>query len=210
MGRLTLAGLGAMVLSLVIIIVLYGIIPVIGFQVDSAVTMPDDAYATGTLTLTGNVTTGEWINITAGGATYAFYINMTGTVAPGGWNVVEVTHGYNTSLLAVTNISTAINNNATLAALITATNGTNTTIVTADAAGETANTYGTTETITNGAWGAALMSGGVTGTQWSAGTNANMPTGYNFWITISGFVTLSCLILFVGGFITVLKGIRED
>ena len=37
---------------------------------------------------------------------------------------------------------------------------------------------------------------------------ATIPTGPDFWTTVSGFVTLSALMLFVGGFIGVLKGIR--
>jgi len=37
---------------------------------------------------------------------------------------------------------------------------------------------------------------------------ATIPTGSDFWETISGFVTLSALMLFVGGFLGTLKGIR--
>ena len=44
--------------------------------------------------------------------------------------------------------------------------------------------------------------------QWNSTTNADIPTGYAFWTTISGFITLSALMLFVGGFIGTLKGIR--
>ena len=43
---------------------------------------------------------------------------------------------------------------------------------------------------------------------WNATHNADIPTGPAFWTTISGFVTLSALMLFVGGFIGTLKGIR--
>lgn len=46
--------------------------------------------------------------------------------------------------------------------------------------------------------------------QWNSTTNTDIPTGHSLWTTISGFVTLSALILFVGGFIGVLRGIRED
>jgi len=42
---------------------------------------------------------------------------------------------------------------------------------------------------------------------WGA-NNTDLPTGAGFWTTISGFVTLSALMLFVGGFIGVLKGLR--
>jgi len=42
----------------------------------------------------------------------------------------------------------------------------------------------------------------------SADEGADIPKASTFWATISGFVTLSALMLFVGGFIGVLKGIR--
>lgn len=44
--------------------------------------------------------------------------------------------------------------------------------------------------------------------QWNSSVNSDIPTGPAFWTTVSGFVTLSALMLFVGGFIGVLKGIR--
>ena len=43
---------------------------------------------------------------------------------------------------------------------------------------------------------------------WNHSHNSDIPTGPAFWTTISGFVTLSALMLFVGGFIGTLKGIR--
>ena len=43
---------------------------------------------------------------------------------------------------------------------------------------------------------------------WNSSHNADIPTGPEFWETVSGFVTLSALMLFVGGFIGVLKGIK--
>ena len=44
--------------------------------------------------------------------------------------------------------------------------------------------------------------------QWNSTTNTDIPTGPDFWTSISGFVTLSAMMLFVGGFLGVLKGIR--
>lgn len=43
---------------------------------------------------------------------------------------------------------------------------------------------------------------------WNVSNNADLPMGYDFWTTISGFVTLTALMLFVGGFIGVLKGLK--
>ena len=47
-----------------------------------------------------------------------------------------------------------------------------------------------------------------TESEWNVSVNSDIPTGPDFWETVSGFVTLSALMLFVGGFIGVLKGIR--
>ena len=43
---------------------------------------------------------------------------------------------------------------------------------------------------------------------WGSNSTLDIPTGSGFWITVSGFVTLTALMLFVGGFIGVLKGLR--
>jgi hypothetical protein len=206
--QMTMAGLGAMVLGVVLIIVLFGIIPTIGESIDTAVTLPTDTDATGALTFSGNVTTGELVNITANSVVYTFEFNTTGTGVTDGYINVDVSGGYNTSILASGNLTDAINNNATLATLITAVNTTNTTTVTAVTAGTTANSYATTETGAQTAWASATLTGGVDGSDWDSSTNTDLPTGAGFWVTISGFVTLSALMLFVGGFIGVLKGIR--
>jgi len=205
---MTMAGLGAMVLGTVLIIVLYGIVPMIGYQIDTAVDIPTDTKATGALTFSGNVTTGELVNITVGGVTYAFEFNTTGTGVSAGCINVDVSSGFNTSVLASGNLTDAINNNATLAALITAVNTTNTTTVTAVAAGTTANGYGTTETGAQTAWASTTMLGGVSGSDWDSDTNTDLPTGHSFWTTLSGFITLSALMLFIGGFVGVLKGLK--
>ena len=206
---LTMAGLGAMAIGAILLIVIFAIIPLIGEEVDGAVTIPSDTQATGVLTFSGNVTTGELVNITIGGTTYAFEFNTTGTGVTAGYINVDVSGGYNTSVLASGNLTDAINNNATLAALITAVNTTNTTTITADAAGTTANGYGTTETGAQTAWASTTMLGGVTGSQWDSNTNTDLPTAVGFWESVSPFITLSAIMLFVGGFIGTLKGLRS-
>lgn len=209
-NKLTMAGLGAMVLSVTLIVVLYGIVPVIGYQIESAITLPTDTQAVNRLVFSGNVTTGELVNITAEGVVYAFEFNTTGTGTSDPVFInVDVSSAANTSILASGELTDAINGNATLAALITAVNTTNQTTVTAVAAGETANGYTTTETCANAAWGTATFECGVTGTQWDDSTNTDIPTGYNLWTTLGGFITLSALMLFITGFIATLKGIRS-
>ncbi len=118
--------------------------------------------ATGSLTFTGNVTTGEMVNITNSGTTYTFQFNTTGngTTNPS-YIPVNVSNGYNTSIRASGNLTTAINNNATVAAFVTAVNTTNTTTLTADTTGTSGNSIGTTETLAQASWAAGTLTGGT-------------------------------------------------
>ena len=119
--------------------------------------------ASGTLTLTGNVTTGETVTITndIGGQIACFYFNTTGTGTVSPCHVVDVSSGSNTSLLAVEDLKTAINADATLTGVLTATNGTNTTTITSNENSGIYNLYGTTETVSLGSWASTVLSGGV-------------------------------------------------
>jgi hypothetical protein len=162
-GSIEMVNTGVMLV--VLLVVLYIGVNIID-NVEDATSLDAGSAATGVWTTgAANVTIGEYTNITAGGVTYAFYFNnTTSPIAPSGYILVDVSGGWNTSALVHTNLTAAINGNATLAALITAVNttaATNTTTITADARGVAANSYGTVDGSATGAWGAATMSGGV-------------------------------------------------
>lgn len=149
----------AMYLVVLLVILYVGVNIIQG--VGDATELEAGTYATGALTFSGNVTTGELVNITDGSTTYTFEFNTTGTGVTAGYINVDVSSGSNTSVLASGELTDAINNNATLAALITAVNTTNTTTITADVASTTANSYGTTENGAQTAWASTTMSGGA-------------------------------------------------
>lgn len=126
--------------------------------------------ASGVLTFSGNVSNGELVNITNGNAVYRFEFNTTingsGTPACLTTNCIPVNLNpsynvfYNTSVLASGNLTAAINANASVAALVTAVNTTNTTTITADASGSSYNSIGTTENGAQTAWGSSTLIGG--------------------------------------------------
>jgi len=166
-GSIDLVNTGVMLV--VLLVVLYIGINIID-NVEEATAVDIGSAATGVFTTTaGNMTDGDMCNITAGGVTYSFYFNSSAdgsaSDAPSECiSVGEIAYPWNRSDKVHTNLTAAINGNATLAALITAVNttaATNTTTITADARGAAANSYGTTETGSLSSWASTTMSGGV-------------------------------------------------
>ena len=195
---MTMAGLGSMVLGVVLIIVLYGIVPMIGDQIDTAVDIRTNTQATGTLSFTGASAVNNIVNISS--ETYTF-TNGTG----GAFNVDVGSDAGNASY-SNSQLVAEINVNSTLVTAVD--NSDDSTTVTSVIPGTTGNAYGTTDNVTNAAWASTTLSGGIDGSNWDADTNTDLPTGSGFWITLSGFITLSALMLLVGGFIGTLKGIK--
>lgn len=107
--------------------------------------------ATQTLTLLGNAVADETITINS----------TTLTFKASAANENEITIG-GTAAETVTAIVAAINTHSVLGGLVYATDGTGDTVdIEAVVAGSGANSYATTETMTNGSWGAATMAGGA-------------------------------------------------
>ena len=154
-----------------------------------------EATSSGTITFSGNVSNGELVNLTWGDAVYRFEFNTTALGADcqtANCIRVNVTAFTNTSDGAATNLTTAINANASTAALVTATHSTNRTTVTADAIGRQYNLLATAENAANAAWGAETLTGG------SNGTTANMSTSATTLVDqIPLFLVLVLLMVFI-------------
>ena len=178
---ISLVGIGVGILALAII---FTIGPVIGYNVESANTVPSVATATGTFIFSGNVSNGELANITNGASVYIFEFNTTGT-SPG--NVcltnncirINLTTGYNTSVLASGNLTDAINANTSTSALVTAVNTTNKTTLTAVNSGKAANSYSLSDNAVNIA--SSGLSGGVDGSYWSSINQPAITNGSELW-----------------------------
>ena len=188
----------AISIAALVIVVIFSLAPMVGDTVDGIDSTPDDDYATGTFTLTANVSSGEFVNITAAGVTHCFEFNTTGTgVTNDDCTNVPVSIDDNTSALAGANLTTIINANDTISDLVTLSNSGAVTTITADATGEDANSYATTDTVTGG-FAAAVLSGGDTATDWSPDSTTALETPAETWATFQGLVVLAVLAVIIG------------
>lgn len=219
---MTMQGLGAIVVGILALVVIYTIIPVVGSQLDTAVTIPTSVYSTGTFTFSGNVSNGELVNITSGANVYRFEFNTTNngsaiTCVTTNCIPVNLTYqgvcascdNWNSSNRTFMNLTGAINGNASTAAMVTATNtsgvSTNTTTITSDAYG-TGGNYALADTGANIA--SSGMTGGATGSQWDSVTNPSIPTAVDFWEALGAILKVAGVIVVVGGVLQTLRGLR--
>jgi hypothetical protein len=159
--------------------------------------------AIGTLTLTGNASCGERINITT---TSGQLINMVFNVTDGCAQVptgnvnVSVINGGNGSINAAAAIVSTLNKNASFVSEMVATNATSQTVITYLTTGIIGNNVITTETMTNGSFTRATLSGGVDGSEsWESNKSST-----NTAFTLGGVLIM---LLGVAGLITcLLKG----
>jgi hypothetical protein len=158
------------------------------------------AAARGTLTFTGNVTCGEFVNITAvNGTTSRFRFNVTNIagwncpIAPDSGQTNVSVPGYiepgKTMTSGANNLTTAINANGTLLATMVASAGTDFTTMSLTylSTGTTGNDVIISETITNASWNSGTrLAGGVIGTEgWQTAKN-----NVNTTFVLLGIITI--------------------
>ena len=186
--------LGIAAIGIMILVVVFGVIPMVGERIDGVADIPTDTAGAGTYTQSGNITLAEY-NVTAtraaiviGSETYTFS-NVSGAFA------VNVASGSNNTSQSLALLVAEINANSTLVAAVD--NGDNTTTITsivADAAGN----YATTENVTNGAFAATAMTGGVSGSNWDHAENDDIVRGSDLWSDTGGMIVLAAIISIVG------------
>jgi len=160
--------------------------------------------ASNTLTFTGNVSNGELVNITYGDAIYRFEFNTshpnngTDTLTANAIRV-NLTTGYNFSWLASGNLTNAINANVSTAAIVTASNTTNVTTLTADSVGRFYNSlYATSENLASASWASTSLTGGK-----------DIVYGQSSTISYAGVVIpLMGILLMVVGFVMLLATVK--
>lgn len=164
------------------------------------------AYATGNISFNGNVSNGELFNITSGTAVYRFEFN-TSVASPSiclttNCIIVNV-YNTNTSVASAVNLTAAINGNASVAAIVTATDSTNVTGLTYVSRGTAGNSVALSD---NGALfnvsGATLLGGLEDVTGASAQTNIN-----NYVIITLPLMGLALMIL---GFSVLIVTLRKS
>lgn len=182
--------------AIVILIVYFSVIPLLGDRIDQAASITENDYATGTLTLSGNITDAETVVI--GGVTFEFDTEGNTTVGNVAVAVADVLPA-----TATVNLSAAVNVNATTAALVTSTSTSTTVPLTADAAGAAGNAVTTTETCTNAAFGAATLTGGETASAWASD---DITTASDLWEDNGSMIAVAMIIVVVGVILFVLRG----
>ena len=180
-----LSGIAVGLLALVII---FSIVMTIGPKLDDVAAIDKPAYATGTLTFSGNVVEAE--TVTIGGVTYEFNNSVAGVTAGN----VEVNVSDLLPATATVNLTAAINGNATSAAILTATSTATTVVLTYDTQTADGNSVTTTETLTNAAFGAATLLGGVADSGWS---DSSIPTPASVWSDNATFLSLAAMVIII-------------
>jgi len=138
----------------VLLVILYVGVNMVGTVGDATTQIPG-SYATGTLNTTDITADEETITI----AGYTFEINVSGTGAHTPGNI-EVAVADTTASAFCLAMKTAVNNNASLSAVLTATNTTSEVLLTYDTKTADGNSVITTEAMANATWSAATMTGG--------------------------------------------------
>lgn len=179
-----LSGIAVGLLALVII---FSIVMTIGPKLEDVASVAKPDYATGTLTFTGNVSDTE--TVTIGGIVYEF--NSTGTITSGN---VEVTIADVLPATATVALKTAVNNNATSSAILTATSTNTTVVLTYDTKTAAGNSVATTETMAAGAFGAATLLGGVADAGWSS---TDIPAPATVWSDNATFLSLAAMVIII-------------
>ena len=199
-------GLVAVAILIFVLSIIAVIVPSTGDDIGATNAVPDEAYATGTLTFTGNAADAENVTITIDETGYIFEINSTGTITSGNIGV-DVATLDNATVAAA--LDAAIDANTSTSAVLTATSTVDTVVLTADVAGTTANGYGTTEAVTNATWGSSTMTGGVDGSDWNANYNTDLTTGADIWSDNISTISSAAGIVIVAVIIGVIMGLSS-
>lgn len=185
-------------IGLIVLAAVFSMAPVIGHNIDTAVDLERGVGATGTITYTGNSANGELVVIDG----WVLEFDTSGVTAPGH---IPVVIGDVSAATAVTELTAAINNNASLAALVDATHGSATCTITADDVGVAGNSITTVSACVNASWSAGTLAGGSDsgGSPW---VDEDVPTGVDLWADNASLLSLTVLVIIIG---LVIFGIRN-
>ena len=191
--------LGVAAIGIMVLVIIFGVIPMVGETMDNIASIPTDTAGTGTYTQSDVSILGEQIII--GSETYT----VTNTTSA----AFDLTVGTNLTRVKLLEVLTAeITANSTL---VTETWDESTydvviTSVLADSAGN----YATTENMTNGAFSSTAMTGGVSGSQWDNAENGDIVTGSELWSDTGGMIVLAAIISIVGVVIVAVMRFRKE
>jgi len=182
-----------------VILVLLAVAPMIGSTVDDVSNIQDNVQATGTLTFTGASAVNNIVNIST--ETYTF-TNGTG----GAFNV-DVGSDAGNATYSTSQLVAEINANSTLVTAVD--NADDSLTTTSVLTGTAGNAYGTTDNVTNAAWGAITLTGGIDGSDWNSNVNSDLNSPAQSWITFVGLIVLAFLAVIIGLVIRAFRGMGE-
>ena len=191
-----IAGLVAATIGVMMLVMVFVITPMVGYQMDESIEIPGDAAATNTITFTGTGVAGELVNL----SNEQYTMNTTQGTG------FEVVIGGNATV-SMTNLVAEINTNSTL---FTATSSAGVGTLTLATEGDFGNAVNASTDVTGGSVGAALFSGGVTAGNWHSDGNADLPMGYDLWTDLSGIIAVAALVMIVAGIFTSFKALKES
>ena len=179
--------LSGIAIGLLALVIIFSIVMTVGPKLEDVAAVDKPAYATGTLTFSGNVADTETVVIN--GITYEF--NNTGSTTAGN---VPVNVSDLLPATATVALRTAVNGNATSSAILTATATATTVVLTYDTQSAAGNYVTTTDTVTNAAFGAATLTGGVADTGWSS---SDIPAPASVWSDNATFLSLAAMVIII-------------
>ena len=180
--------LSGIAIGLLALVIIFSIVMTVGPKLEDVAAVDKPAYATGTLTFTGNVVDAE--TMVVGGVTYE--INASGAAATAG--NVEVNVSDLLPATATVALRTAVNANTTSSAILTATATATTVVLTYDTMSAAGNSVATTDTLTNAAFGAATLLGGVADSGWSS---SDIPAPASVWSDNATFLSLAAMVIII-------------
>lgn len=182
-----------------VIIVLLSVTPMIGSTVDDVSNIQDNVQATGTLTFTGASAVTNIVNIST--ETYTF-TNGTG----GAFNV-DVGSDAGNATYSTSQLVAEITANSTLVTAVD--NADDSLTVTSVLTGSAGNAYISTDNLTNAAWGATTLTGGVDGSNWNSNVNSDLNSPAQSWIIFVGLIYLAFLAVMISLIIRAFKDMGE-
>ena len=189
--------LGVAAIGILILVVLFMVIPMVGERIDDVAAVATDTAGTGTYTQSGISVEDEIITI--GSETYTVHNSTSGAF--------YLTQAGNTTAVYLAELLVAeITSNSTL---VTATDSGSGVVAITSVLADASGNYATTENMTNGAFGAATMTGGVSGTQWDNAENSGIVTGSELFTDTGGMIVLAAIIVIVGVVIVAVARFRK-
>ena len=177
-------------IGLIILAAVFSLAPVIGDRIDNAVTLEQNAAATGTLTFSDVVADAQTINISTDRYEFDTGDGVAGDNIKVDLNVSGTPNVTATNAAVMFTAEVTANDTVGVGASRTG----DVVTLTADAEGTAGNSIATTDTCTNADFAATTLTGGTVATAWS---DDSVPTGVDIWSDNATLISLVVLVMII-------------